>query len=58
MCIRDSPRFYEIAVDHADTAMNAFVRADGSVRHIVEFNPETGEMVRDYGGQGLSLIHI
>ena len=46
------PRFYEIAVDHADTAMNAFVRADGSVRHIVEFNPETGEMVRDYGGQG------
>lgn len=46
------PRFYEIAVDHADTAMNAFVRADGSVRHIVEFNPETGEIVRDYGGQG------
>lgn len=46
------PRFYEIAVDHADTAMKAFVRNDGSVRHIVEFDPVTGEMVRDYGGQG------
>ena len=32
--------------------METFVRPDGSVRHIVEFDPFTGEMVRDYGGQG------
>lgn len=46
------PRFRQVAVNHADTAMKAFVRGDGSVNHIVEFDPETGEMVRSYGGQG------
>ena len=46
------PRFYHIAVKHADTVMKYFVRPDGSVNHIVEFNPETGEMLRSYGGQG------
>ena len=37
---------------HADTVMETFVRPDGSVRHIVEFDPFTGEMVKDYGDQG------
>lgn len=46
------PRFRQIAMAHADTAMEHFVRGDGSVKHIVEFNPETGEEVCDYGGQG------
>lgn len=46
------PRFRHIAVMHANTAMKHFLRADGSVRHIVEFDPESGEFVRDYGGQG------
>ena len=46
------PRFGQIAKMHADTVMETFVRPDGSVRHIVEFDPCTGEMVRDYGGQG------
>ena len=46
------PRFGQIAKMHADTVMETFVRPDGSVRHIVEFDPFTGEMVRDYGGQG------
>jgi len=46
------PRFKHIAVMHADTLMEHFVRKDGSVRHIVQFNPKTGEMERDYGGQG------
>lgn len=49
------PRFRNIAMMHADTTMEHFVRTDGSVRHIVEFNPETGDMVRDYGGQGYAL---
>lgn len=46
------PRFGQIAQMHADTVMKNFVRPDGSVCHIVEFDPETGEMVRSYGGQG------
>lgn len=49
------PRFKQIAMMHADTARENFVRPDGSVKHIVEFNPETGEPVRDYGGQGYGL---
>ena len=46
------PRFRQIAVSHANTAMRAFVRGDGSVNHIVGFDPETGEKVTSYGGQG------
>lgn len=46
------PRFYQIATAHADTTMNAFIRGDGSACHIVEFDPETGERIRSYGGQG------
>lgn len=46
------PRFRQIAMLHADTVMHNFVRADGSVCHIVEFNPETGEMIKSHGGQG------
>ena len=45
------PRFRQIAVMHADTALANFIREDGSVCHIVEFDPETGERVRDLGGQ-------
>ena len=47
------PRFEAIAVAHADTAAEHFIREDGSVRHIVGFDPETGEYLRDYGGQGM-----
>ena len=46
------PRFRKIAMTHADTVAANFIRADGSARHIVEFDPETGAFVRDYGGQG------
>ncbi|WP_261305113.1 glycoside hydrolase family 88 protein [Paenibacillus andongensis] len=46
------PRFKQIAMKHADTAIDAFVRSDGSVNHIVEFDPEHGGVVRTYGGQG------
>jgi len=46
------PRFTNIACAHADTAAKYFVREDGSVNHIVEFNPQTGEFVKTYGGQG------
>ena len=46
------PRFRHIAMMHADTVMKNFVREDGSVNHIMEFNPENGDLVCSYGGQG------
>ena len=46
------PRFEMIARAHADTAVRVFVREDGSVNHIVIFDPETGEIVGKPGGQG------
>lgn len=48
----NDPRFYQIAVRHADTAMKYFIREDGSARHIVEFDPHKGNFVKDFGGQG------
>lgn len=50
--VSQDPRFTQIAMRHADTAMKRFVREDGSVIHIVEFDPVSGEFVRDHGGQG------
>ncbi len=46
------PRFKMIAVSHADTAMRDFVREDGSVNHIVVYDPESGKMLTSLGGQG------
>ncbi|MFD2117208.1 glycoside hydrolase family 88 protein [Paenibacillus yanchengensis] len=48
------PRFKHIAVEHANTVLREFVREDGSVYHIVKFDPETGERVGELGGQGYS----
>ncbi len=46
------PRFAAAARIHADKAAKYFVREDGSCRHIVEFDPVTGDFVREHGGQG------
>lgn len=46
------PRFYHAADRHASKAMQHFVREDGSVIHICEFDPNTGDFVQDFGGQG------
>lgn len=46
------PRYRQIAMRHADTVLSAFLRPDGSVCHIVEFDPKTGERLRSHGGQG------
>lgn len=50
--VTKDPRFKQIAMLHADTVQESFIRPDGSVKHIVEFDPFTGEMVKDHGGQG------
>jgi unsaturated chondroitin disaccharide hydrolase len=45
-------RFSHIAKAHADTVVNHFIREDGSVNHIVSFDPLTGERIEAVGGQG------
>lgn len=48
----DDPRFKYIAEAHANTALKYFIREDGSVNHIVEFDPYSGEFLCVRGGQG------
>lgn len=48
------PRYRHAANAHMDTVVKHFVREDGSVRHIVRFDPETGEALEALGGQGWS----
>lgn len=48
----EDPRYRIIAMNHARMVQTYFVRPDGSVNHIVEFDPNTGEMLRTRGGQG------
>lgn len=50
--VSGDPRFKHVAVRHADTTMRHFVREDGSVNHIVSFDPETGAFIESLGGQG------
>ena len=49
------PRFANVANAHAETTMREFIREDGSVSHIIEFDPATGARVKEYGGQGYCL---
>ncbi|MFC4778022.1 glycoside hydrolase family 88 protein [Paenibacillus sp. GCM10023252] len=49
------PRYKHIAVKHANTSLEQFIRPDGSVNHIVSFDPETGEAIESIGGQGFGV---
>ena len=46
------PRFKHIACAHANTILKYFVRDDGSVCHIVNFDPDSGAFIESLGGQG------
>lgn len=41
-------KYRDAAVSHADRHLDWYVRPDGSTRHHVEFDPETGALVRQY----------
>lgn len=45
-------RFAMVAKKHADKTMKYHVREDGSCNHINEYDPITGEFIKDHGGQG------
>lgn len=49
------PRFAHVARIHADTTLREFLRADGSVSHIIELDPATGKRVQEHPGQGYCL---
>ena len=46
------PRFAHIAAAHARTVLTEFIRPDGSVCHVVSFDPFTGKKIDSLGGQG------
>ena len=50
--VTGDPRYKLMAMRHADTAMTAFIRPDGSSNHIVIFDPETGKVLDTPAGQG------
>lgn len=45
-------RYKYIAVSHANKTLKHHVREDGSVHHIVNYNPENGDVLETLGGQG------
>lgn len=47
-------RYKKVAIAHADMCLRDHIRDDGSVKHIVVHNPDTGEYVKNFGGQGYS----
>ena len=46
--------FYKIAVSHADVTMKEQFRPDNSCYHVVDFDPETGEVRKRQTAQGYS----
>lgn len=46
------PRYAHIAEAHMETVLERFVRPDGSIYHIISFDPKTGQFVEALGGQG------
>ena len=48
-------RYREIAIAHADKTLENFIRPDGSVNHIVVYDPETGDKLETLGGQGYEV---
>lgn len=52
--VTGDPRYRHIAVSHAETAMQYGVRKDGSTKHILSFDAETGAYIENFGGQGYS----
>jgi unsaturated chondroitin disaccharide hydrolase len=52
--IGGDPRYRHVAEAHLETVLEHFIRPDGSVYHIVNFDPFSGACVEKHGGQGLA----
>lgn len=44
--------YYNIAVSHADKTLKEHYRPDGSCYHVLDYNPQTGEVLHRMTGQG------
>lgn len=53
--ITGDDRFKYIAMSHADKVIESFIRPDGSVNHIVKFDPTNGDFVESFAGQGYAV---
>jgi unsaturated chondroitin disaccharide hydrolase len=51
----DDPRFAHIAEAHTETVMRHFLHPDGSSKHIVEFDPQTGAYLKNHIGQSYAV---
>jgi unsaturated chondroitin disaccharide hydrolase len=47
-------KFANMATAHAHTALKRHLRADGSTSHVTDFNPDTGEFIKQDTHQGLN----
>ncbi|MFV0564603.1 MAG: glucuronyl hydrolase [Flavobacteriaceae bacterium] len=52
--ITNDSTYYNIAVSHANTTIANHFRSDYSSYHVVDYNPETGEVIQKNTHQGLS----
>ena len=48
------PRFRQIAMHHADKTMANHIRGDGSVYHIIQYDPDNGEFIKAPTTQGFN----
>lgn len=48
------PKYYEMAVSHANRTLKEHFRPDGSCYHVVDYDPETGEVRKKVTAQGYS----
>lgn len=53
--ITGDDRFKYIAMNHADKVIENFIRPDGSVNHIVNFDYKNGDFIESLGGQGYGV---
>lgn len=51
--IYQNPEWYRVAYAHALTTLEHSFRQDGSTYHVIEFDPQTGEVTRKRTHQGL-----
>ncbi|MFT8459910.1 MAG: glycoside hydrolase family 88 protein [Liquorilactobacillus ghanensis] len=52
--VTGDPRFKQIAIAHTNTLQTYAIRADGSAKHIVVFDPESGAYQHSLKGQGMA----
>jgi uncharacterized protein YyaL (SSP411 family) len=52
--VTGDPKFYDIAVTHADVSLKHFFREDFGTYHVVAFDPETATVLGKFTSQGYS----